>query len=195
MLRILLEHWWSPQPCVCACVSTGGRVCVSCQGELKAWRQRLVETGPPFSRPLTADHRNPHQGQPAEKYKTPAAELYRVRLDATVEGLPPPERLTDEREAQFLSDVETEKSRAAPKESPDWTPDGSSAWCVPSLALHTRPVPRPLRVAFRGVLLISISVPFRACFVQRLALSLFRLPVCCSCVSSLSFAELQRSSQ
>eukprot|EP00037_Helgoeca_nana_P028500 m.335434 g.335434 ORF g.335434 m.335434 type:complete len:254 (+) comp27770_c0_seq5:171-932(+) len=69
------------------------------------------------------------EGQPAEKYKTPAGELYRVRLDATVEGREPPDRLSDDREAQFLSDIEMETARQKPKESPDWTPDGSSACC------------------------------------------------------------------
>jgi hypothetical protein len=53
-----------------------------------------------------------------------------VRLDATVEGREPPDRLSDDREAQFLSDIEMETARQKPKESPDWTPDGSSAWYV-----------------------------------------------------------------
>jgi hypothetical protein len=51
-------------------------------------------------------------------------------LDATVEGREPPDRLSDDREAQFLSDIEMETARQKPKESPDWTPDGSSAWYV-----------------------------------------------------------------
>eukprot|EP00038_Savillea_parva_P007553 m.170947 g.170947 ORF g.170947 m.170947 type:complete len:252 (+) comp13312_c0_seq1:299-1054(+) len=71
----------------------------------------------------------PAKGHAAEKYKTPAAELYRVRLDASVDGRELPNELSAEREAQFLRDVETEKARAKPKESPDWTPDTSSACC------------------------------------------------------------------
>jgi len=77
------------------------------------------------------------EGQPVEKYKTPSAELWRLRLDATVEGWEPPERLTEEGEAQFLAGVAEEKARAKPKESPDWTPDNSSTCCEECFAKFT----------------------------------------------------------
>lgn len=43
------------------------------------------------------------QGEPAAKYKTAAAELYRLRLDDTAEGRAPIEALPKDAEAKYVS--------------------------------------------------------------------------------------------